>query len=551
MSPDVTELVQALLDRVAAADPVVATQLGMSAHAGELADYSPVAVAAYLADVKALLARLDEATGALGDDGIDAVTGGQIARRVVRALETRRVHCTDPGLYLDAAYGVLLLMIKEIGTPAERVEAIAGRLRALPGLFEQGLSNLDDALPLPYLQSALNDVAGMRELVGEAAPQFAAELGFGGLLDEPARRAADAVERFGDQLTARFLPNANAGVGAGRDLLAEILEQEHLLEETPEQIAAYGRAVMADTRAAMAELASSMGHGDVEAAIRAVKADHPAQADLLRSYREALTAARAYLVEYDLVTLAPGEELIVEPTPAPLRASLPFAAYESPGPFEAQQRGRYWVSLPAADLPPDRLERALAEHPFASMPTVGVHEAYPGHHTQLSRANQAPTLARRIGYIPDGGTLLIEGWAFYCEEMMETQGFLAAPGVRLMRLNDQLWRACRVVIDVELNLGVMGFEQAVDFLSTGAHIDRHFAELEVETAGAAPTHNPPPHDVAQGVPRRTARLGRDDARAHPEGHGAVGGGRGRARPSFSPTSGFAVVAQACVASLRA
>ncbi len=84
------------------------------------------------------------------------------------------------------------------------------------------------------------------------------------------------------------------------------------------------------------------------------------------------------------------------------------------------------------------------------MPTVGVHEAYPGHHTQFGRANRAPTLARRVAFIPDGGTLLIEGWAFYCEEMMEAQGFLVAPGVRLMRLNDQLWRACRVVIDMEL-----------------------------------------------------------------------------------------------------
>ena len=64
---------------------------------------------------------------------------------------------------------------------------------------------------------------------------------------------------------------------------------------------------------------------------------------------------------------------------------------------------------------------------YASMPTVGVHEAFPGHHTQFGRANRASTLARRVAFIPDGGTLLIEGWAFYCEEMMEAQGFLSTP----------------------------------------------------------------------------------------------------------------------------
>ena len=130
------------------------------------------------------------------------------------------------------------------------------------------------------------------------------------------------------------------------------------------------------------------------------------------------------------------------------------------------------MTVPSDELSGDDLSRALGGHPFASMPTVGVHEAYPGHHTQFGRANRAATLARRVAFIPDGGMLLIEGWAFYCEEMMEAQGFLAAPAVRLMRLNDQLWRACRVVIDMELNLGLMSFDQAVDFLSSEAHIDR-------------------------------------------------------------------------------
>ena len=148
MPSSVTDLIQRLVDRVAAADPIVATQLGMVEHAGELPDLSAPALAAYLADARRLLELLDEAaTGAAGAEAIDAVTGGQIARRVLRSFETRRVQHAKPGLYLDAAYGVLLLMIKEVGTPAERVEAMAGRLRALPGVLEEGLANLRAPLP--------------------------------------------------------------------------------------------------------------------------------------------------------------------------------------------------------------------------------------------------------------------------------------------------------------------------------------------------------------------------------------------------------------------
>ena len=70
-----------------------------------------------------------------------------------------------------------------------------------------------------------------------------------------------------------------------------------------------------------------------------------------------------------------------------------------------------------------------------------------------------------------GAALLVEGWAFYCEEMMEQQGFLADPAVRLMRLNDQVWRACRVIIDVELHLGRMSLDEAVDLLVGEAHME--------------------------------------------------------------------------------
>ncbi|HEY5474936.1 MAG TPA: DUF885 family protein, partial [Candidatus Limnocylindrales bacterium] len=56
--------------------------------------------------------------------------------------------------------------------------------------------------------------------------------------------------------------------------------------------------------------------------------------------------------------------------------------------------------------------------------------------------------------------------------------FLADTAVRLMRLNDQVWRACRVIIDVELHLGMMDLPTAVDFLSGEAHMNRYEAELE-------------------------------------------------------------------------
>ena len=464
---------------MAAAEPVVATQLGMADHAGELPDLSAPALATYVADARRLLERFDRAAAsAAGDEAIDAVTGGQIARRVVRAFETRRVQHANPGLYLDASYGVLLLMIKEIGTPADRVEAMAGRLRGAARRARGGPRQ-----PARAAAAAVRGRGPRRRARGSRAGRR------GGAARRrrarPARRArragsraAAAVARFGDELRRRYLPDAAPDVAGGRELLVDILAHEYLLGETPEQIAAVGRAAVAEAHAAMTELAATMGHASAAAAVAAVQADRPSRQDLLESYREALGAARRFVVEHDLVTLAPGEELVVEPTPAALRGSLPFAAYEGAGPYDRLQRGYYWVTVPSDELLRLRPGAGAGRPPLCLDADDRRARGLPGHHTQWTRANRAPTLARRVAFLPDGGTLLIEGWAFYCEEMMEAQGFLVAPAVRLMRLNDQLWRACRVVIDMELHLGCMSFEEAVDFLSREAHMDRREAELE-------------------------------------------------------------------------
>jgi uncharacterized protein (DUF885 family) len=487
-SRSVTDTIQALVDRVAAADPVTATQLGLAAGFDRLPSYSPAALASYLADVRRLVPAL--AAFAESDDldeAIDARIGLQIVARIERDLELRRVHNVDPSLYLDAAYGILLAMIKEPVPAAERVDAIRGRLDALPGVLEEGIANLTGSISRILIENALEVAPGTQSLVSEAVRVFAREAGRPGDLDDASRRAGEAVERFALHLRERLLPSADAGCSAGRKTLVAILADEHLLTETPEQIAAVGREMVVETQNAMHEAAAAMGFASVAAAIASVQEQHPRSADdLLPAYRDALASARDYVRDHDLVTLPAGEQLVVEPTPEFMRAALPFAGYEGPGPFDAVLKGFYWVTAPREGLPADELDDRLGAHPFASMPTVGVHEAYPGHHTQFARAAAAPTLARRVAHIPDGGMLTIEGWAFYCEEMMEREGFLADPGVRLMRLNDQLWRACRVVIDMDVHLGSMTFDEAVDFLSRTAHIGRSEAEQEVRWYVRAP-----------------------------------------------------------------
>jgi hypothetical protein len=480
--------IQAFLDDLLADNPVLATGLGLTAGADRLPSWSAEALARRLDMLRrherTLLPLLDEHEVATA---VDAFAGLQIARRQLRDLVLCRVQQRRPAAYLDVLFaGLLPLLMRELGSLAERVEALAGRLRAAAGLLEEARDNLEPRLPAALVRAGLDQVDGLLELAGPTVRAFAAGAGHEGALDRASQSACTALAAFRAHLHDGLLPGAAAECGAGRAVLEDILRWEHVLDDTPEELARYGREVLAETKEGMEEVAAELGCGDAAAAVAALQSDHPGPDDLVAAYRRAVEAARAHVVARGIATMPPGEELTVMATPTFLRSMLPFAAYDQPGPYDPRQLGFYYVTPPRDGLSGPELEEALRSHPRASLATTGVHEAYPGHHLQLVSANRAMTLARRVAHIPNGGNILVEGWAFYCEELMERQGFLAAPAVRLMRLNDQVWRACRVVIDVELHLGIMDLPAAVDYLSAEAHMNRYEAELECRLYAGEP-----------------------------------------------------------------
>jgi len=81
----------------------------------------------------------------------------------------------------------------------------------------------------------------------------------------------------------------------------------------------------------------------------------------------------------------------------------------------------------------------------------------------------------------------VEGWALYCEEMMYEQGFYEDAITRLFQLKDTLWRACRVVLDVKLHLNLISFDEACNFLSERARLEKVNAQKEVNRYTLSPT----------------------------------------------------------------
>lgn len=164
---------------------------------------------------------------------------------------------------------------------------------------------------------------------------------------------------------------------------------------------------------------------------------------------------------------------------------LLYAAYMPPGILEEKQEGLFLVTPVDVDMPPEAQEEKLKGHYWAKLPVVALHEGYPGHHLQLVWANQCGTLPRRMGSFLS--TLFVEGWAFYCEELMEELGYIAEPMQRLGRLSAQLWRAARIILDVSLHTKGMAVEEAVDFMVERVGLERSNALAEVRRYTGSPT----------------------------------------------------------------
>ena len=216
----------------------------------------------------------------------------------------------------------------------------------------------------------------------------------------------------------------------------------------------------------------------------ALSADHPARPeDLVDAYSAACLRARAFLVERDLVTLPEGEHCSVEPAPEFLRPTLAVASYEGPPAFSASGRGHFFVPFPPSGATREQVDQLLSDNSWAMIPTVAVHEAYPGHHWQFSWSKRTSRPLRNVV----STSYFVEGWALYAEAMMRRQGFFADPRQELSHLASRIFRAARVVVDTALHSGELSFDEAVTYMLEHASLTPTVASAEVSRYCAWPT----------------------------------------------------------------
>jgi Bacterial protein of unknown function (DUF885) len=488
--PDaVARLASDYLDLVFETFPTAATGFGRHEHDGRLEDLT----AGRLDELARRLAELRRrVTAVVPADEEEAADRDALAAAISEALiaeELERPWRRNPFEAATAVPASILLLVARDFAPLERRLADAAeRLEAAPAFLDRARVLLDEPCPALWRQMAVGAAGGGAEFLAGTLGPLAAGTRLAGRVEAAAAAAAQALRDFagwlGDEHAARFPDDAPFAIGeAGQ---ARKLREAHCFETTPAEFTRIGQAHVAELTDALTEQAAKLGGAggtgasgasggtDWSATLDRLKDDHPDADGLLPAYRRELERLESFVFAEDLAT-NPDAEARVEPTPEFLRPVMGFAAYLPAGPFDDWQQGYFWVTPP-----PD--EAGLRDHAWATIPAVAAHEGYPGHHLQMTSVNRIPSLTRRAVRSP----VMIEGWGLYTEQLMADVGYYD-DAARLAQLAMRLLRALRIVLDMELQVGELTYDAAVDRAVSVARLEASTARSEVARYTMTPT----------------------------------------------------------------
>lgn len=478
------------------ANPVLGSALGLTEYDEALPDLSAGAIAARDRAEDDWSRRLSALTdGELTEDeriDRDLVLMVLRGRAVQRDwLDWRR----SPDLYAGAALsGVFILLQNRLRPEAQLAQAVAARLRATPGLLEQGTANLDPGLAHPaLLRRAMGQIGAGTAYARSVSGEFTDE-GARALVAEAGEAAAAAFEQFGADVES-LVDKAAGDWAIGEARYDALLREAEGLGYGTRELRDKGQAAYDELAADMrARTQALRGTDDFFSVLRSFNDDHPeTPEEMLALYQEATAAARAFCVERDLVTMPAGERCVVAPSAPFTRSMLAVAHYMQPPPFapagqDGGRPGHFFVPYPPDGATPEQVAARLATNNRHGAWSIAVHEAYPGHHWHFAwlAANAARGGARPLRFV-FGSTYFVEGWGLYTEDLLREQGFFRTPEQELAQRDYRLFRAARIIVDTSLHLGEMSIEDAVDFMSTKSSLSRETAQAEVLRYCAWPT----------------------------------------------------------------
>jgi len=473
--------------------PEYASSLGDKRYNDQLTNYSVAAVNEELGRERGYIERL----GAIDMNGLpeqQRLSAELMLRSLIDAQEGARFKEWEmpvtqfDGLHTELPQLVPRLTFETVKDYDDYIE----RLKKIPTAFRQIMSNMMlgmDAgrVPPQYLLEKV--LVQTTTIAGQKASEspFALPLKkfpktitaadqkriSADLLEAISTDVLPAYGRFARFLKAQYIPvgRKDPSVSAlpdGDAYYAYRVRQSTTLGKSPAEIHQIGLDEVKRDEGEMLAIIKKLGFVDLEsfsAALKTNAKEHPDSKEaLLDAYRGHETAMQAKLSQ--LFGTLPKAKLEMVPVPAFMEKDQAAAYYEEGSP-DGKRPGRVYINT-----------YNYAERSLAPVEAVSYHEGLPGHHLQISIAQELTGLPefRKHTYY----TAFTEGWGLYSERLGKDVGFYQDPYNDYGRLETDIWRAIRLVVDTGVHSQHWTRQQMVDYFHAHSAIDETNVQAEVD-----------------------------------------------------------------------
>ena len=494
-----------------AARPLQGTALGLHEYDGKITDYSRLALDAELSRLRRFddrLAKFDPSKLS-PRQSIDLRILQAAVKKELFQMQDMSIFERNPMVYARAAD--LNIYVQRNFAPLEdRVRSLVAIESQIPNILIAARTNLNDVLPKPYVQLAIQIARGASDFLKKSLP--AAVTGFKDeqirvAFQDANRRAANALSDYAGWLEREKLPKASLDFALGEEKFRRLLAQTELVDLAPQKILEIGMQQLKAEQEAFAEAAKKIDPNKSPIEVfKQIQSEHPTPEDLIPDVAKDLDKIRKYVSSHHLVTIPSDVRAKVKETPQ-YRRAVSFASMDTPGPFEKRATEAYYYVTPTeSDWPDKQKEEWLTAFNYYASDIVSIHEVYPGHYVQFLRLNASP--ASKVEKI-FGSYAFIEGWAHYCEKMMIDEGYGITPSVsvsasstpkpksspsasptptpddakqaakyRMAQADEALLRLCRLCASIKMHTQKMSVDEATKFFQDNCYYEEKPARQE-------------------------------------------------------------------------
>ncbi len=362
------------------------------------------------------------------------------------------------------------------------------RLNAVPKLFDQGIADLKvraskNIIPPKFvfpkvLESATNVLEGLESKDDKNVIYSDFKKKLGKLKDLPQKKKDELLAQCQQSLTASVKPayekliaylgdlekQANTDDGAwkfenGIEYYNHRLKAYTTTDLTAEEIHSIGLEEMKRIHKEMEVIKDKVGFkGDLQAFFKFMREDNQFYYADSKKGRDAYMKDAEKIIDEmrpklnDLFITKPKAELVVKRVEAYREKAAGKAFYMRPKP-DGSRPGIYYANM-----------YSMKDMPKYQMEALAYHEAIPGHHMQLSIAQELGEMPKFRKY--GSYTAYIEGWGLYSEYIPKELGFYSDPYSDFGRLAMELWRACRLVVDSGIHFKKWNRDKSIKFYMT-------------------------------------------------------------------------------------